>query len=516
MRHLVRTAFLGGVLVALGCGGSATQIVPTSQIGEAAGKPVIKRIVDLGDISVPDKGALPTGDSDGVYVVGELLLIQGSMFGRQPTIMIGSRPADPIARMGDGAIITRIPPGVSTGKVKVRVSHRAGASEKHIKVRRYHFVVQPNAPTVHVLRVAAGREPTRQAGLGIANAKGAAITGNGQTGLFAVDDGGGKPWIGVVAVTASGGPKLVHHTKLQMKNASSILMARRAKIAAVMGKRSMTLLDLSTARNPAPYDAWTLPKNVEAPVAAAMHPNGKLIVLLLPTSNELIGIDISMPTQPKVTKRLGLFPTERVPVVRDLKFTPKGDELWVLSGDTDLSLVAGNHPSKLTAVTVEGTTFKVRRTVDVQGVNAIYGLAIAPRERIRGGTALRSLDRVAEVVVMGVDRAVWEARRTKKKNSELLAQPKDLVQLVRTNMEGTGSILWHAEAVATAVALSHDVGWSLAAVTKIVRPKGGGAPSLVFGALLTPINDGPAEFVQLGKVASGADLLAPGSVALAP
>ena len=508
-------ALVGGLLVITGCGGGAAQIVPTRQISQAGDSPEITRIVDLGDISIPDSGALPPGDSDGVFVVGELVLIQGSSFGRQPTIQIGSRPADAIARMGDGAIIARIPPGVPSGKVKVRVSHSAGASEKTIEVRRYGFVVQPKAPAVHVIRVLAGREAVRQASIGVANTVAGAMSPNGQTALFVVDDGGGKPWIAIVATSGSGGPKLVHHVKLSgMTSAQRIIAARTAPVAAVVGGRTITLLDLSNARNPAPYEPWTLPKDVEAPVAVAVQPGGKLMALLLPTHNALLPVDISDPAHPRALAPLALAVGQRVPVVRDLVFTPKGDEIWVLSGDTALSLIAGNHPTRLTAVSVDGSSLKVRRSVDIPAAGAVYGLAIAPRERIRGGTALRSLDRVAETIVVAVDRAVWNAARTKQPLKTLLAQSRDLGQLIRTDMEGGGSTLWHAEAVATDAALSHDALWTLAAVNKVVRK--GGKATVVFGALVTPIGEGPAEFLKLGELSPGVDLLTPASVVLAP
>src|SRR5688572_23876798 len=142
------------VLVAGACGGGWPEVIDVRDISAAGGSPQVERVRDLGQIVMPESGSLPKPDSDGLFVVGELVLIEGDDFGKLPTILVGGRPAGVLARTGGGGIVTRVPDGVPPGKVAVEVSHPRGKSSKEIQVKRYGLVAQSDADRIYVLDVA--------------------------------------------------------------------------------------------------------------------------------------------------------------------------------------------------------------------------------------------------------------------------------------------------------------------------------------------------------------------------
>src|SRR5688500_11417296 len=100
-----------GALAACG-GAGARDLVDMSEVPGSSSKPRIGGIDDLGDIGLlPPRGAIPQGDSDDVFMMGELVLIEGEDFGKLPSLRIGGVPVDIMARTGAGYIVARIPPG---------------------------------------------------------------------------------------------------------------------------------------------------------------------------------------------------------------------------------------------------------------------------------------------------------------------------------------------------------------------------------------------------------------------
>src|SRR5262245_63736026 len=101
------------VVAAVGCGGGLwPEIISSRDVGRAGGAPSVSRVRDLGNLeNLPDVGSISGIETDGVFVVGEHVLIEGSDFGKLPTVLIGGRPAGVLARTNGDGIITRIPDG---------------------------------------------------------------------------------------------------------------------------------------------------------------------------------------------------------------------------------------------------------------------------------------------------------------------------------------------------------------------------------------------------------------------
>src|SRR5688572_8804565 len=109
-------------LVTSGCaGGGLPPVIDPADVAPQAGAPRITRIRDAGTVNLPRTGAIDA-ITDGVASPGELLVIEGRGFGRQPTVLIGQRGADVLARTRGDGVVVRVPAGVESGLVDVTVS----------------------------------------------------------------------------------------------------------------------------------------------------------------------------------------------------------------------------------------------------------------------------------------------------------------------------------------------------------------------------------------------------------
>src|SRR5687768_3044141 len=96
------------------CGGpGARDVVDMGDVPGSSSRPAISGVIDLGDVGLlPPRGEIPQGDSDKVFIMGELVLIEGDDFGKLPAVRVGGAPVDVVARTGAGGIVARIPPGI--------------------------------------------------------------------------------------------------------------------------------------------------------------------------------------------------------------------------------------------------------------------------------------------------------------------------------------------------------------------------------------------------------------------
>lgn len=519
-RVMERSVLVVGALALLGsaCGGAGSRVVVTPrQVDAASGAPKVRRVTDMGDMgAIPAYGnKLPRFDSDGVFVVGELVLVEGEDFGKLPTVNIGGRPAVVLARTGSGGIVTRIPPGVASGTAEVEVSHTKGRGAKKIEVRRYGFVVQPEAGKLFAFTIGTDGTPAEQTFLSIPGAKDVAYSSDGAAAYVAVAglDSGERASVAVVATMTGEGPKVVHNLQLRGHEAHFIACAAEAPVCAVAGGGFMTAIDTRNARNPSLYEPVKLGANAAGLEALGVAPDGRLAVALSPERNTLVPYDLANPSHAREGEPLALMPDQRVPLAADFGFAPGGKELWVLTGDNREALIAGAHPARLLVVTVDGTKLSLNADAEIAGADAPTALAVARRESIMGATAIRSTARRAAVVVAGVSRDLLRLlNETGKEPMQLLGTPMTMGQLVRTDLEGKGQVIWSEEAFVTDVEMSHDVRWLVAATTKVSRA--GGTPSLQFGVLVMPLAGGKGSFLALGD--GGRDPLVRAPVALSP
>ena len=101
-------------------------MVSPRDLDEAAGRPRIDEIRDIGGSDIPAVGVLRLASSDGSAVIGETLWIRGSNFGRQPTVSLGGKAVTVVSRTGDGGILVRVPVGTPAGRQSLVVSQEDG------------------------------------------------------------------------------------------------------------------------------------------------------------------------------------------------------------------------------------------------------------------------------------------------------------------------------------------------------------------------------------------------------
>jgi len=518
----IRASWIAAVALALGaCGGAAgTVVVNVRDVGKAGDAPTVERVTDLGDLGqIPTTGAMPKADSDGQFVVGELILIEGDDFGKLPTVQIGGRPAAVEARTGGGGIVTRIPPGVPTGIVNVEVSHPKGKHARSIEVMRYGFVVQPNEGKLHVLALRAGAEPIVAETLDLPGVRDVAFSPDGQAAYALVQ--GDPATVAIIVTTSAGGPKIVRNLRLPMKQPMFLETAPSAPLMAVVDPNYGLLIDLQDPRTPALYEPFTLQIGPRGAMArdVALDAEGKTLAALVAQGNQIVSYDVSAPAAPARRGSTDVAPDVRHPVLRAFAYAPSGDQLWVVAGDTELSLAAGQHPTTIIAVDVAhgaGAAMTPRPSAQIAGAGAPLAIASSRRETVAPGTSIRSTAKTAAVVVSTVHPGLLALAGTPagKVDAAVFDTVAEPGTVLRTDLEGEAQPLMRLSGVVTGLAVSYDSTTVAAATTRFVRT--GGALQLEFGISFVPLAGGQERYVRLGDVTLAADVLRPAPVALAP
>jgi hypothetical protein len=117
-----------------------------------------------------------------------------------------------------------------------------------------------------------------------------------------------------------------------------VVTADAVRLGVVLGGGKLVPFDTSSSRQPALYEAIDI--DGDAPLAVAMHPEGRTLALLS-ADNRLRLIEVARPDAVTVGEPVDLVPGERMPLGCDLGWSPAGDELWVLLGDNAESLKVG-------------------------------------------------------------------------------------------------------------------------------------------------------------------------------
>lgn len=497
-------------VVLCACGGPGPNDIATPrQLDKAGGSPAISAVVDLGDFGrVPQSGALPAPDSDSVFTVGERILIQGKNFGKQPTISVGGRPATILARIGSGAIVTKIPTGIRTGAADVQVSNPRGRGEFSIEVKRYAFVVRPDAGAagqVHVLELDRRGRVTPGAVIDLPGARDVVLSADGQIALVAAEAAGDHKTarLALIAVGAAGGPKLVHELRLtDAKKVSRIASA--GGLAAIATGSQVILADVREPRYPANYPALDLGLDgAPAVTDVAVNPAGDTLAVLVAEGNQLLPLDVSRPTTPSPGAPLPLLPNERVPLARRLGYDPPGQRIYIIAGDTREALSAGSHPTRMLEVTTEAGALKVARTAELSSAGVPTALAVAPRELDAGSTAVRAGDDTPPTVVATIDRALLSSQANP---DQPATQPSALIAAA---MAGSSENRADDPGIITDVAFSHDLRFTLATVVR------GTATSRELGVLSLGARSSKPTYTKLGEIAAD-PTTTPAAIAVSP
>jgi len=385
-----------------------------------AGTPSIAKVRDLGAVHIGKPGPL-LGESDGVTHIGELVLIEGSGFGKQPTVGIAGRPAEVRWRTNGGGIVVQVPAGCAVGPQRLWVAAGGSRAEAPITLHRLAVVMDPREgqQTLHALRIGQGSSPVPAGpplAIGTAGQKplSLALSPDGAAAYVLLappaQPADAASSVQVIDLVAVGGPKLIDTRKLRQR-AHLLAAAEATGIMALVGDEQVTLWDVSEGRRPAGYLPAPLPPNAQKPWAAALHPRGNLLALALADSNDVVLIDVSLRpdrtgTRPRDLSTINALPEARMPLLHRLRFASDGETLWLSSGDNAASLAFGHQPTRLSALLLSQRNagqdapsaaadpgLSLLKTVELRttqgGSGAPVDLALARRPPIASGTTIR-------------------------------------------------------------------------------------------------------------------------------
>jgi hypothetical protein len=503
---------------ACGCGTSGfPDVTDARELSSSFGAPHISRIRDAGGVRVPQSGAWK-GESDQVAVPGELILIEGDNFGRQPTVSIGGRATAIAARTDGGGIVARVPQGVPAGDVEVSVSQPKGRDARTFPIRRLGVVA--HGDQLFVLEVS--RDGARAVGapLAVPGARRLQISGDGSA-AYVLASGPAADRIVTVDLAAPGGPRIAGERQLTHR-ARLISVAEDAPLLVALGDRQLTLFTLAHPRKPAPYDATPLPAGVKPPLAIELAPDGKLLALLYPEGNKLSLLDLEKPPATKLITTIDLLPAERLPLVRDLCFAPDGETLWIVSGDNADSLPA-IQATRLTAVRLplakdepkaENATpagprlLSVWRTTSVPGAAAPLRVTVARGQPLASGTTIRMPPEKAAVFFTSINDALFKLSKIDvgtpagAQAATELWKPPQPGMMVRADINGGGGPLFATRELLSAVELTPDAQLIVATAVQVSPAPPENKLVLQFGVVASPIWGTPRpSFIPLGKLA---------------
>jgi len=383
------------VVLSTSCGGPLHQIVEDSRdTREASGAPAITAVSDIGGADVPLRGELVVGASDGVATIGETLWIRGQSFGRQPSVLVGGRPAAVLGRTRDGGVVVRVPPGTAVGPQPVTLSNEMGKAEHPIAVRRYGAVLPAGGGQIAWVEMTS-EGPIAAGTTEVPGARFMAMSADGRAVYVSPKD---QSLVQVIEVPASGGPKKMDSFRLDVgpEPVTALAAATRAGMLAVVRKADIVLIDISSPLRPARSAPRVLAPAVrDARLAAVdLSPDGKYLAAVSGEGNRLMLLDlVPRGTAPLITE-LNLLPDVRVAVLLDVAFSPDGQTLWVLAGNTVASRPVGPQPTQVFAVRLTGDSrsqvvmslargLKVDSAVDPVSIGTGRGLPLASGAAIR-------------------------------------------------------------------------------------------------------------------------------------
>lgn len=391
MRRALALSLAVGAVAA--CAGPREQIVEDRfDIAESSRTPSVSSIDDLGGGDVPLQGRLTLEPSDGVAVIGETLWIHGTAFGRQPAVTVGGRPAAVLARTRDGGILVRVPTLTAVGVQPVVVSNEVGRGEKSVTVRRYAAVLSGDGGQLAWAElladgpVAAGVTPVPGRRL-------LALSPDGRAAYVAET---ARSAVDIVDVAANGGPKIVTRLELGKEPVVALAAASRAWTLAIVHARDVELVDVTSPLHPARSAPRALPAVVRDAglTAAELSPDGKALAALTVEGNKLVLLDLVPRGKAALVAELSLAPETRVGILIDVAFSPDGQTLWVLAGDTAASRSSGPQPTTLFAVRLRGsarvgTALELARTIVIASAADPARVATGRALPLASGAAIR-------------------------------------------------------------------------------------------------------------------------------
>ncbi len=496
------------------------KIVSKMNLETPRGEPQITSIRDLGSVPLIMNKPLKKGKSDGVAVVGELMVIRGKNLGRQPTVAFGTKPMGVLARTEDGGIVVRAPAASTPGRLRVTVTHDKGSAGKLMTLKRYGLAVVPGLPGIQVLDI--GTDDVKPVGKPLlATAPG--FIGLHRHGSVAyATTTAANPRLLVIDLAAAGGPKIVNQRKLGMWKVLGLSVASEAKVAAVVHEKAILLFDLDDPKDPLRFNPARFPPGVfkAGVVDVKLSPDGKTLAVLVAKGNALVLFDVSDPNQVRNTTFIPLLPDAKEPLVRSLHFSyePRSavkQILWVATGDTPRSQLVGKHSPRLLKYgvlsSVDRTTLpklKPMGKITLPGNDTPLQIATsyAVSQVVSASVIRREPSRMTFFAAMmhpnlfTLGKSRLDTPTGLQQGAELLRKLGNYGTILKTDHRGQGGAFYQGPEVVSSITLTGD-GRFVLGIT--CRPQVSVDPPKVeipCGLLVKPTDKGKAKYHPLGKL----------------
>src|SRR6185369_9038901 len=157
--------------------------------------------------------------------------------------------------------------------------------------------------------------------------------------------GPGRASIAVLELPAPQAPRSIHKIALEGGGGPMVALsaASRAAMLALVRASDVLMFDTTSPLHPARGEPRALPAGVRDArvVAAELAPDGKALAALTADGNRLVLLDLVPRGKAEMVAELALAPETRVGILIDVAFSPDGQTLWVLAGDTAASRPIG-------------------------------------------------------------------------------------------------------------------------------------------------------------------------------
>lgn len=332
----------------LGCANTQSITRPTivgvRDVAGSGGIPEIVRVVDLGGMRLPKRGdfAIKTGDNKGA--IGELLLLWGKDFGKQPAVSIGGEPTDVLAHVKGGGVVVRVPWGIASGSMPVTVTTPRGSATRRFAVRRVGLLAA--GAELRVFELGGPGEVKLGGKLALAGVEALEVCSDGSAAYAVTSDK--KLTLHTIDLAAPT-PRVVTQDALPGTKIAGIARANRAAVLAVVTDTHLVYVDTHVGTIPALYKAHPLPRTIAGrPLGGvALSPDGRTLAFIAKDKNELFVFDASVPGNLPAPLVKDVAPEARLPLLHHVAFSLGGTQLWVVTGDTAGSIAAGHQTSEV-------------------------------------------------------------------------------------------------------------------------------------------------------------------------
>ena len=215
----------------------------------------------------------------------------------------------------------------------------------------------------------------------------------------------------VIELPAPGAPKSIYELDLGPAKPVALAAATRAPVLVVLRGDDLVLVDTTSPLHPARSAPRALPEEVRRAgvVAADVSPDGKLLAVATEAGNQVVLLDLAPYGKAPVVGALSVLPDVRESTLADVAFSPAGDTLWVLSGDTPRNRAIAPQPTELRAIRLASDPqslahLEVARVVRIDGAGEPARLGVGRALPLASGATIRLPPERATTFVAAVTR----------------------------------------------------------------------------------------------------------------